>query len=309
MGDRSIALSCDEFPFASSEEGGNFLSTLNSNPTTAQRTCVPAWQNTLQGNCNSEFLVHSVLRHRLSLTFSPEVLNKVQTNVLYGQPGGGENFVQWDNPSWLSTGPLGSATQRFAVYPNQIPQGNGVPTNVSSPLRASWMQQLLLILRPFQDYNTHGGAFGYMFRRNFTFGMALPATYNDGAAWTPAGGPAQSWTLASSQQFPPGTDGGDVTAIACAVNTFGQRSVYQADYNGLCFNGGSISSGRGKLFLAQVVPKSRHPRRYDTQLTQHAPSRFYHARELQFLRDRIRPRRWDEEGEKSRPVQWLGCAQ
>ena len=78
--------------------------------------------------------------------------------------------------------------------------------------------------------------------------MARPATYNDGAAWTPSGGGAQSWTLASSQQFPPGTDGGDITAIACAVNTFGQADVYQADYNGLCFNGGSISSGRGKLF-------------------------------------------------------------
>ena len=84
--------------------------------------------------------------------------------------------------------------------------------------------------------------------------MALPSTDKDGAAWTPAGGPAQSWTLASSQQFPPGTDGGDVSAIACAVNTFNQPDVYQADYNGLCFNGGSVRSGRGKLLFAQVVP-------------------------------------------------------
>ncbi|CAF9932179.1 MAG: hypothetical protein HETSPECPRED_008288 [Heterodermia speciosa] len=61
----------------------------------------------------------------------------------------------------------------------------------------------------------------------------------------PAGGPAESWTLYSSQEFPVGTDGHDVQATACAVNTFGQESVYRSEYNGLCFNGGSIGSGRG----------------------------------------------------------------
>ncbi|KAL8782914.1 MAG: hypothetical protein Q9213_005026, partial [Squamulea squamosa] len=205
VGDNSIALSCDEFPFASSEEGGNFLTSLANNPTTAETTCVPAWQNTLQGNCN-------------------KLLNKVQTNVAHGQPGGGTSFVQWDASAWLSTGALGGATQRLVVYPDQIPLGNGI-----SP----------------SDYTASGGTLGYMFRRNFTFGMALPSDHNDGGAWTPGTGPAQSWTLAKSGEFPPGTDGGDVSAIACAVNTFGQGDVYQADYNGLCFNGGSINSGRG----------------------------------------------------------------
>lgn len=47
IGGPKIDLSCDEYPFAGTEEGGNYL-----NP---QLTCVPAWQNTLQGNCNSEF--------------------------------------------------------------------------------------------------------------------------------------------------------------------------------------------------------------------------------------------------------------
>lgn len=53
--------SCDEFPFASSEEGGNFLSTLPAaqNPTTPQLTCVPAYQNSVQGLCNSEYHIKS----------------------------------------------------------------------------------------------------------------------------------------------------------------------------------------------------------------------------------------------------------
>ena len=116
-----------------------------------------------------------------------------------------------------------------------------------------------------------------MFRRNFTFGTALPTAYNDGAEWTPAGGPAQSWTLGTTGEFPPGTDGGDIRAIACAVNTFGQEDVYQAVYNGLCFNGRYIGSGRGKKFFAQVIPPSPFLKLDDTQLTHHAPYRFLRA--------------------------------
>lgn len=124
----------------------------------------------------------------------------------------------------------------------------------------------------------------------------------------PAGGPAESWTLYSSQEFPVGTDGHDVQATACAVNTFGQESVYRSEYNGLCFNGGSIGSGRGKLFSAQVVSHSPPPKRDDTQLTHLAPCRFQQARELQSLRDRVRARSWDDQEKKLRPIQRLGCA-
>lgn len=52
IGDNTIAISCDEFPFAGAEEGGNFYTNQGN---AASATCVPAWQNTLQGNCNSEY--------------------------------------------------------------------------------------------------------------------------------------------------------------------------------------------------------------------------------------------------------------
>lgn len=83
-----------------------------------------------------------------------------------------------------------------------------------------------------------------MFKRNITFGLASPKDHNDGAAWVSAGGPATSWTL-QNEAFPPGTDGSDLTAIACAVNIFGQNKVFGYQFNGLCFNGNSLKSGRG----------------------------------------------------------------
>lgn len=86
-----------------------------------------------------------------------------------------------------------------------------------------------------------------MFKRNITFGLASPQNHNDGAAWVSTGGPATSWTL-KDQNFPPGTDGSDLTAIACAVNIFGQHKIFGYQFNGLCFNGNSLKSGRGTYF-------------------------------------------------------------
>lgn len=46
---------CDEFPFASTEEGGStFLGLYPEAPTGTVRTCVPTWQNDVQGNCHSK---------------------------------------------------------------------------------------------------------------------------------------------------------------------------------------------------------------------------------------------------------------
>jgi hypothetical protein len=60
-GKRPLLVSCDEFPFASSEEGGwGWQTSLKdaalhpTYPLGTTRTCVPDWQQSLQGNCNSE---------------------------------------------------------------------------------------------------------------------------------------------------------------------------------------------------------------------------------------------------------------
>jgi hypothetical protein len=52
--------SCDEFPFATSEEGGKFFGNLPNNPTPIAATCVPVYQQTLQGQCNSESFARAI---------------------------------------------------------------------------------------------------------------------------------------------------------------------------------------------------------------------------------------------------------
>lgn len=52
-------VNCDEFPFASTEEGGygwarSDAGIFPANTHGVTRTCVPEWQNTLQGNCNGK---------------------------------------------------------------------------------------------------------------------------------------------------------------------------------------------------------------------------------------------------------------
>lgn len=88
-----------------------------------------------------------------------------------------------------------------------------------------------------------------MYRRNFTFGLAELQSPTDGNAWTAGNNPAQSWTLRETGQFPPGTDGHDLSSIACAVNIFGQDTIFRQNFNALCYNGESINKGRGKSRL------------------------------------------------------------
>jgi hypothetical protein len=61
LGITGALVSCDEFPFASSEEGGlgwqtplGVLGLHPNNPLGTTRTCVPVWQQSLQGNCNGK---------------------------------------------------------------------------------------------------------------------------------------------------------------------------------------------------------------------------------------------------------------
>lgn len=50
--DRMMTLECDEYPWASSEEGGDFKPSASRS-----QTCVPSFQNGLGGNCIGEFIL------------------------------------------------------------------------------------------------------------------------------------------------------------------------------------------------------------------------------------------------------------
>lgn len=53
LGDHTSGLvSCDEFPFASTEEGGHFFGQVADHKTPVNAKCVPVWQQNIQGKCN-----------------------------------------------------------------------------------------------------------------------------------------------------------------------------------------------------------------------------------------------------------------
>ncbi|KAL8685510.1 MAG: hypothetical protein Q9218_007716, partial [Villophora microphyllina] len=160
------------------------------------------------------------------------LLNEVQTNVAYFErrTRGDDKtyFRRWDDTNWLrDQADLGEGVlQRHAEYPNDVPQAAGIPD---------------------ADYTASGNTLGYMFKRNFTFGLATPLSHDDGGAWSSDPSfAAKSWELKDGG-FPEGTDGQDVLEIACAVNTFGQDDIFDSrTFNGLCRNGEPLEpKGRG----------------------------------------------------------------
>ncbi|KAF1992251.1 glycoside hydrolase family 18 protein [Aulographum hederae CBS 113979] len=184
--------SCDEFPYASSEEGGDFTSTDPLRPIRLSSTCVPAWQQTIQGNCIgllrslSTNVKHADEQNRKDKTIPPEELWK-----------------RWDDPDWVQgVGP--GRWQRLAVYPNRIPIQPGLTSTVKN--------------------------MGYMFKRNYTYGLSYPSGRTDGAAWGD-----QAFTSWSSKKGKIASDV-DATQVLCAVNIFGQKDIYRYNKaNGYCF--------------------------------------------------------------------------
>ena len=201
-GDTIGFTSCDEFPFASSEEGGKYFGTQGVGATSVSTLCVPTWQQTLQGKCNG-------------------LMGGVQTNVNYfDDPTAAVNWQVWGaagtsrtamaaggtNPDWFSGG-----WQREALYDFRIPQANGISNAFYGP-------------------DAQGRYGGYFLRRNFTMGLAAPSAAN--TAWGAQN--AASWSSATGGV----TGSTDATAIACAVNTFAQPNIYQQPSpNALCWTG------------------------------------------------------------------------
>lgn len=187
-----------------------------------------------------------------------EILSNLETNIAYFEreqrSDDGTIWADWSPASrklesdfmkptkiW-SDGDSISVPQRLVVYPDQIPQAAGISNAVSLTLLSLVLQaSLVLTTRP-QQYDSApnpGEYYGYMFRRNFTFGLASPSGANDGAAWAASGAPPTSWQFYDPKHAGTGTNPGEMTDVACAINTFDQTDVYRYDYNGLCWNGGT----------------------------------------------------------------------
>ncbi|RAK98563.1 uncharacterized protein BO80DRAFT_466986 [Aspergillus ibericus CBS 121593] len=94
--------SCDEFPPASVEEGGNWYGDV---PVAPAMYCTPRWQQNMQGNCN-------------------KLLRNLKTNVQYAiDPNEDALWVDWtDNNKWF----VANDWNEIITYPYAIPQARGI---------------------------------------------------------------------------------------------------------------------------------------------------------------------------------------
>ncbi|KAK9415490.1 putative chitinase [Seiridium unicorne] len=203
---------CDEFPFAGSMEGGNGFIGLQSaaNPLGVIRTCVAAYQNDLQGQCNS-------------------VLSSIRTNVnCFNEPNKPTEANAlpklWNDNCWTRKGSWGDNRQRLASYPANEPQ----------PPSAGMSQA---------DRNDPNNL-GWFQKRNFTVQLAYTATSNPSAsAFRPSSftaGRIQDPSDSQAQQ--PSThavSANDASWIICAVNIQGQQRYSYSSFNGWCWDGQS----------------------------------------------------------------------
>ncbi|RLL93598.1 hypothetical protein CFD26_101115 [Aspergillus turcosus] len=199
---------CDEFPFASSEEGGSTFRGLNPLVLTGTvRTCVPTWQNDAQGGCHN-------------------LLNNLETNVEYFNT---PDKPTPDNPYWVRWGPnrntwvsktgLGGR-QRLTSY-GQTPVPKVFVPGMSQADR--------------DDVDN----LSYYHKRNFTVFLSYPREgQNPNGQW-----PDQAFDKGTitgdSEKNPPVTKTvGSSTWVVCAINTRGQqRYRFGNRPNGLCTDG------------------------------------------------------------------------
>ncbi|KAI6080959.1 hypothetical protein F4821DRAFT_265394 [Hypoxylon rubiginosum] len=217
-------VNCDEFPFASTEEGGygwarSDAGIFPANTHGVTRTCVPEWQNTLQGNCNG-------------------LLNSIETNVEYfnnaENPTGNDpekaSFQSWNSNAWNTKGSWTKGgdpgRQRLSLYDTDQPLTySPIPQELANR-KLSWFH-----------------------KRNFTLHLV-----NNGPS-TPAQFPENAFasgTLVAGDYPPATTVVGNAAWIMCAVSLRGQERfkwTVNADgsrrHNGYCWDGQSQTAAWG----------------------------------------------------------------
>ncbi|RDW72386.1 uncharacterized protein DSM5745_07558 [Aspergillus mulundensis] len=204
LGPRELT-NCDEFPFASVEEGGEAWLGLNPAVTTGTtRTCVPTWMNSMQGNCHN-------------------LLNNLETNVNYfndpkNPTDANEYWASWSQTSW-NRKDAWNGRQRLADYPNDQPHTNvpGLTADDRRYPKRSFFQ-----------------------KRNFTLHLAFPqANANPDSQWPDQAFTSGTISGGTGRNRPVTRTVGSSTWIICAVNKMGQQRYRYAGANGYCWDGAS----------------------------------------------------------------------
>jgi hypothetical protein len=239
LGINGAIVSCDEFPFASSEEGGWGWDTPlgdaalhPTNPLGTTRTCVPVWQQTLQGNCNSKYLLSLLLGPLLILSANenPEILSTVMTNVEYFNKAGSPNtntddaaFYAWSDKNWNRDKAFGAGKnpgrQRLTEYPSKRPyliHGDNIKKD-----HEDWYH-----------------------KRNFTLFLVNNAP--GAQADFPGNAFSASNIIDGTKNRPVTTTITEAAWIMCAVSLRGQtRFKFNSRFNGYCWDGTTTAPAAG----------------------------------------------------------------
>ncbi|KAJ2980520.1 hypothetical protein NUW58_g6925 [Xylaria curta] len=198
---------CDEFPFKSAEQGGDWNGINPGNPLGTTRTCVPTWQNSMQGVCNA-------------------LLPKIETNVEYfndaknptGSDPAKEAFQSWTDLAWYTKKGFKAkgdpGRQRLTEYNDNHPNTFGQNADDQANLKLSWFH-----------------------KRNYTLQLVTPDA--GGAVTFPVTG------YTSGVLNNKGTSLNSAAWIVCAISLRGQeRFRFRANaqgvrQNGYCWDGSS----------------------------------------------------------------------
>ncbi|KAF7176523.1 hypothetical protein CNMCM7691_002841 [Aspergillus felis] len=215
---------CDEFPFASSEEGGSTFLGLNPDVLTGTvRTCVPTWQNDVQGRCHN-------------------LLNNLETNIEYFNTYGSPTL---DNPYWQPWGP----NKNTWVTKSGLAGRQRLSTYGQTAVPKVFVPGLSQADRESPDN------LSYYHKRNFTLFLSYPrANQNPDGQWPDQSFSSGLITGGSSTNDPVTTTVGSSTWVICAVNTMGQQRYRFGDRpNGLCTDGQSTKTAWSGLYTILVV--------------------------------------------------------
>ncbi|KAJ6060310.1 hypothetical protein N7444_002164, partial [Penicillium canescens] len=209
--EKKMTISCDEFPFGGTEEGGDWGAKYKPHRVPPTANCVPQWQQSLQGNCN-------------------KLLSSLYTNVAYFDRDVDSDKEDWkwwsktkDDERWTPGGSESDTNPpvfgRLTRYPEPVPLAHGID-------RTEW--------------ENSGRTLGYNFKRNFTMALAYATSLSDT--------PDQWGKMAlNSSQIKGASSDTDPTHVFCAVNLFNQPDVYRyGSGNGFCLDTRKGTNGMKK---------------------------------------------------------------
>ncbi|GFF97764.1 hypothetical protein IFM53868_09390 [Aspergillus udagawae] len=219
---RLALTNCNEFPFASTKEGGStFLSLYPDVPTGTVRRCVPTWQNEVQGQCHN-------------------LLNNLETNIEYFNTYGSPTldnpyWAQWNIDSWVRKSGLAGRQHQSLYGQTSVPK--------------TFVPGLSKV------YPDNPDNLSYYHKQKLNLFLSYPrSAQNLDGQWPDQAFSSGLITGSSSTNDPVTTTVGSSTWVICAINSTGQqRDRFGSQPNRICSDDQSTKKTWRELYMKLIV--------------------------------------------------------